>query len=93
MKTFLKDCCLYICCGPIPLLSQVDRSVRCETPAGLAEQVRPRRRSRGGSPAAPRKASNPGAEINHLFLEQQSLWSSPYNLNDIGYLLLFFSVF
>jgi hypothetical protein len=32
------------------------------SPAGLAGQVRPRRRSRGGSPPAPRSRP-PGAEI------------------------------
>ncbi|OIK12522.1 hypothetical protein BIV59_08470 [Bacillus sp. MUM 13] len=37
-----------------------------ETPAGLAEQVRPRRRSRGGSPP-PAESEHPGAEITPLF--------------------------
>ncbi|MFD9624687.1 hypothetical protein [Peribacillus muralis] len=41
---------------------------KCETPAGAAGQVRPRRCSlRGGSPPALRKASI-GAQINHIAL-------------------------
>jgi hypothetical protein len=40
-----------------PHTEKLDWSGRCSTPAGEAGQVRPRRRSREGSPPAPRKAS------------------------------------
>jgi hypothetical protein len=36
-------------------------------PAGLAGQVRPRRRSRGGSPPAPRSRT-PAVEIKHTIV-------------------------
>ncbi|EDL64950.1 hypothetical protein BSG1_20530 [Bacillus sp. SG-1] len=40
-------------------------AVGVRLPAGLAGQVRPHRRSRGGSPPAPRSRT-PEAEINYL---------------------------
>jgi hypothetical protein len=39
------------------MLRKLILAAGCSTPAGIAGQVRPRRRSRGGSPPAPRKAS------------------------------------